>query len=550
MRVTNVISLAGGLAMFLYGMKMMGDGLEAVAGNRMKRILERLTTNRFFGVIVGVVITAVIQSSSATTSMLVGFVNSGLMSLNQAVWVIMGSNIGTTVTAQLIALDISTIAPLFAFAGVVMVLFIKRRNVNHSGVIIAGLGVLFIGMTIMSSSLAPLRQSEYFINLMTTIQNPVLGILVGIVFTSIIQSSSASVGILQTLAMSGLIELHSAVYIMLGMKIGTCITAALASIGTNRNAKRVAVLHYTFNIIEAIVFAILFKTTGIVDLVSRLTPLNPSAQIANMHTICSVFMTLLLLPEGTLLVRFAGKILPEKEGEAVDMRLAFISSRDFKEHKVGSTAIIVTQLLREVHRMFEFAKNNVILGLKSIEERTAKYAEEINRNEETVDFLNKEIAVYISRVITAEMPRGDAEIISAMLTVSANIERISDHAVNFSESAGNLIQYGISLSDIARDEVRNMLKVCSDSLDLISHKIYVPEGANASQGEPREMLADIEKAEQLIDDMTDLYRLHQLERMKAGTCAAEASILYSEMLTDFERIGDHMLNIAQAYARV
>ena len=535
--------------MFLYGMKMMGDGLEAIAGNRMKRILERLTTNRFFGVIVGVIITAVIQSSSATTAMLVGFVNSGLMSLSQAVWVIMGSNIGTTVTAQLIALDINTIAPLFAFAGVIMILFIKKRGVNHSGVIIVGLGVLFIGMSIMSSSLKPLRQSEYFINLMTTIENPILGILVGVVFTSIIQSSSASVGILQTLAMSGLIELHSAVYIMLGMKIGTCITAALASIGTNRNAKRVAVIHYTFNIFEAVLFTILFQTTGIVDFVYKLTPLNPSAQIANMHTICSVVMTLLLLPIGTLLVQFAGKVLPEKEGEAGDMRLAFISSRELKEHKVGSTAIIVTQLLKEIHRMFEFSRSNVLLGFKSIEERTEKFMDEIDRNEETIDFLNKEITVYISHVMTAEMPHDDAATISAMLKVAGNIERIGDHAVNFADSARNLITYGVFLSDVARSEVCRMREVCSDALSVISREIFVPEGSSAFLGDPREMLVTIEDAEQLIDDITDLFREHQLERMKEGTCAAEASILYSEMLTDFERIGDHMLNIAQAYAR-
>ncbi|MCL1834691.1 MAG: Na/Pi cotransporter family protein [Oscillospiraceae bacterium] len=550
MRLSDAVYLAGGLALFLYGMRMMGDGLEAVAGNRMKRILERLTTNRILGVVVGALITAVIQSSSATTAMLVGFVNSGIMSLNQAVWVIMGSNIGTTITGQLIALDISRIAPLIAFVGVIMVVFLKRKTINHSGTIIAGLGVLFIGMSMMSSALSPLRQSEYFINLMTTIQNPVLGILIGIVFTSIIQSSSASIGILQTLAMSGLIELQGAVYIMLGMKIGTCVTAALASVGTGRSAKRVVIIHYAFNIIEAILFAIVFRTTGILDLVYRLTPANPAAQIANMHTICSVVMTIILLPFGRYLVKFAGRILPEKTDEAGDMRLAYISNREIKEHKIGYTAIIVTQLLREIHRMFEFAKNNVLLGFLSIEERTTKYVAEINKNEEIIDYLNKEIAVYISHVITADMPHTDAEIISAMLTVASNIERIGDHAENFADSARNLNTYGVSLSDAALDEVREMRKACTGALDVISKKIYVPEDPNLPREEPREMLAEIEAAEQLIDDITIMHREQQMNRMKEGTCDAEASIIYSEMLTDFERIGDHMLNIAQAYARV
>ena len=548
MKLSDAINLAGGLAMFLYGMKMMGDGFEAAAGNRMKRILERLTTNRFLGVVVGALITALIQSSSATTAMLVGFVNSGIMSLNQAVWVIMGSNIGTTVTGQLIALDINRIAPLIAFIGVVLVVFIKKRKLNHTGIIIAGLGILFIGMSIMSSSLSPLRKSEFFINLMTTIENPILGILIGIVFTSIIQSSSASVGILQTLAMSGLIGLHGAVFIMLGMKIGTCVTAALASVGANRNAKRVVIIHYTFNVIEAVLFAILFKTTGIIDFIYRLTPANPAAQIANMHTISSVVMTILLLPFGKLLVKLAGSVLPEKAGEGGDKRLAFISYREVKGHKVGYTAIIVTQLLREVHRMFEFAKSNVLLGFRSIEERTLKYMEEIDKNEETIDFLNKEIAVYISHVMSAEMPHHDAETISAMLKVASNIERIGDHAVNFSDSARNLITYGVSLSDTAHSEVREMRKVCSDAMDLISEKIHVSEDPGLSQDDPGSMLAEIEKAEQLIDDITDSFREHQMDRMKEGTCDVEASIIYSEMLTDFERIGDHMLNIAQAYA--
>ena len=549
MKLSDAINLAGGLAMFLYGMKMMGDGLEAVAGNRMKRILERLTSNRFLGVIVGALITAVIQSSSATTAMLVGFVNSGLMSLNQAVWVIMGSNIGTTVTGQLIALDISRIAPLIAFIGVVMVVFLKKRNVIHSGGIIAGLGVLFIGMSIMSSALAPLRQSEFFINLMTTIQNPLLGILIGVIFTSIIQSSSAAVGILQTLAMSGLIGLHGAVYIMLGIKIGTCVTSALASVGANRNAKRVVIIHYSFNIVEAVLFTILFQTTGLLDFIYRLTPANPAAQIANMHTISSVIMTLILLPFGKLLVKLAGRVLPEKAGEAGDKRLAYLTYRGVKDHKIGSTAIVVTQLLKEIHRMFEFAKNNVMLGFMSVEERTEKYLGEIVKNEEIIDYLNKEIAVYVSHVISAEMPQSDAETISAMLTVSSNIERISDHAVNFADCAKNLITHRVSLSAAALSEVREMRVVCEDALDVIFRRTFVPEEAGASQDSPHEMLTDIEKAEQLIDDITALFRKHQLDRMKEGTCAAEASIIFSEMLTDFERIGDHMLNIAQAYGR-
>ena len=243
MKITDFFSLLGGLALFLYGMQMMSNGLEAAAGNRMKQILEKLTANRFLGVLVGAGITAVIQSSSATTVMVVGFVNSGMMTLKQAVWIIMGANIGTTITGQLIALDIGALAPLFAFCGVAAIVFVKKQQVHHYGLIVAGLGILFIGMEMMSGAMMPLRESEAFVSLMTKFSNPVLGILAGMIFTALIQSSSASVGILQALASSGLIGLPNAVFVLFGQNIGTCITAVLAAIGTSRNAKRTTVIH-------------------------------------------------------------------------------------------------------------------------------------------------------------------------------------------------------------------------------------------------------------------------------------------------------------------
>ena len=243
MEITDILSLLGGLALFLYGMQMMSNGLEAAAGNKMKKILEKLTANRFLGIAVGAGITAVIQSSSATTVMVVGFVNSGMMRLEQAVWIIMGANIGTTITGQLIALDVGAIAPMFAFLGVAMVVFLKNPKLHHYGMIIAGLGILFIGMEMMSSAMMPLRDSEAFVSLMTKFSNPILGILAGAAFTALIQSSSASVGILQALAVSGAISLSSAVFVLFGQNIGTCITAVLASIGTSRNAKRATIIH-------------------------------------------------------------------------------------------------------------------------------------------------------------------------------------------------------------------------------------------------------------------------------------------------------------------
>ena len=292
MKITDILGLLGGLALFLYGMQMMGQGLEAAAGNKMKQLLEKLTANRFMGVAVGAGITAVIQSSSATTVMVVGFVNSGMMNLRQAVWIIMGANIGTTITGQLIALDVGAMAPLFAFAGVAMVTFVKNQKAQHIGEILAGLGILFIGMEMMSEAMLPLRELPAFIDLITKFSNPLIGILAGALFTAVIQSSSASVGILQALATSGVIGLPSAVYVLFGQNIGTCITAVLASIGTSRNAKRTTVIHLMFNIIGTIVFTIICMVTPLVSLVESFTPYGPAAQIANMHTLFNIVTTL------------------------------------------------------------------------------------------------------------------------------------------------------------------------------------------------------------------------------------------------------------------
>ena len=302
MKITDLISLLGGLGLFLYGMQMMSNGLEAAAGNRMKKILEKLTANRFLGVLVGAGITAAIQSSSATTVMVVGFVNSGMMTLGQAVWIIMGANIGTTITGQLIALDIGALAPLFAFIGVALIVFIKKEKVHHYGKIIAGLGILFIGMDMMSSAMMPLRDSQTFINLMTKFSNPVLGILAGALFTAVIQSSSASVGILQALAGSGVIGLSQAVYVLFGQNIGTCITAFLSSVGGSKNARRTAMVHFYFNLIGSILFLIGIYAIQYTVGFSFWDNAIDKGGIANFHTLFNLTCTVLFLPFTGLLV--------------------------------------------------------------------------------------------------------------------------------------------------------------------------------------------------------------------------------------------------------
>ena len=351
MGITDVLSLFGGLALFLYGMQMMSGGLEAAAGNKMKAILEKLTSNRVKGVLVGAGITAVIQSSSATTVMLVGFVNSVLMTLKQAVWVIMGANIGTTITGQLIALDMGAIAPIFAIGGVGVMMFVKTEKVHHISSIFAGLGILFMGMDMMGAAMVPLQESEKFIAMMTKFSNPLLGILVGALFTALIQSSSASVGILQALASTGMIPLSSAVYVLFGQNIGTCITAVLASIGTKVNAKRTTIIHLMFNVIGTAIFTVVCMVTPYVHWIESLTPGDPVAQIANAHTVFNIITTLILLPFGSALANAAEHILPDsKKTDDEELRLKYI--RPFEtSYVIGHSAMAVSQVRDEVGRM-------------------------------------------------------------------------------------------------------------------------------------------------------------------------------------------------------
>ena len=543
MDVSIVLGLLGGLALFLYGMQMMSSGLEAAAGNRMKRILEKLTANRFLGVLVGAGITAVIQSSSAMTVMVVGFVNSGMMTLRQAVWIIMGANIGTTITGQLIALDIGQLAPLFAFVGVAMVVFFKKPQIHHYGNILAGLGVLFIGMEMMSSSMEPLREWPAFVEMVSTFSNPLVGIAAGTLFTAVIQSSSASVGILQAMAAGGIVGLDSAVYVLFCQNIGTCITAVLASFGTSRNAKRTTIIHLMFNLFGTVLFTIVCMTTPLTDLVASFTPGSPDSQIANMHTLFNIVTTLILLPFGTLLVKVAMRILPDRnEGEKEGMHLAYLvpgPALTRQEHPIGFSAMYVNQLRQEISRMLGMARQNVDLAFEAVLAVDPRRLEQAEETEEYIDFLNKEICRYISDVIVNETNEKDSAAVSAYYLISGNIERIGDHAMNICEYTQLLKRKNIHFSEDARAELRKMQNVCLEAIDILETE----PGVDVDR-----WLERAASFEQKIDDMTGEFRDSQLDRMRRGTCSDEGGIIFSELLTDFERIGDHVLNIAEQRA--
>ncbi len=536
MQLTNFLSLLGGLALFLYGMHMMSGGLEAAAGNRMKSILEKLTANRFLGVAVGAAITAVIQSSSATTVMVVGFVNSGLMSLRQAVWIIMGANIGTTITGQLIALDVGAIAPLMAFLGVALVVFFKSPKLHNYGSIVAGLGVLFIGMDMMSTAMKPLANEPAFVSLMTRFENPVLGILAGAVFTALIQSSSASVGILQALATSGAISFSSAVYVLFGQNIGTCITAVLASIGTSRNAKRTTLIHLMFNVTGTIVFTIVCTLFPLPDLVASLTPTNVAGQIANMHTLFNIVTTLLLLPLGNYMAALTERILPDPAQPSEEEKREMMGLAYLDKTTLGSSAVWLGNLHQELGRMLDLASENVDIAFQTVLAGPDEKTDKAVKTEELIDLLNKEISQYVAKAMVRETNAEDSAAVASGFRIAGNIERISDHAMNILGYGRRIDKENIHLSDEALKEVMDMRAVCAKAL----HYLH-----GATNVDHNERLAAAARLEQSIDDMTRRYRENHIRRMKNGQCSDAGCILYSEILTDFERVGDHVLNIAQ-----
>ncbi len=538
MGITDVLALLGGLALFLYGMQMMSTGLEAAAGNRMKSILEKLISNRIKGVLVGAAITAVIQSSSATTVMVVGFVNSGLMTLKQAVWVIMGANIGTTITGQLIALDIGAIAPLFAIAGVGAIMFIKSEKVHHISSIFAGLGILFMGMDMMGAAMSPLKESEAFISLMTKFDNPLLGILVGALFTAVIQSSSASVGILQALASTGMIPLSSAVFVLFGQNIGTCITAVLASIGMKVNAKRTTVIHLLFNIIGTVLFTVICLVTPYVTWIEAMTPGDPVAQIANAHTVFNIVTTLLLLPFGTHMANIAVRILPDsKKADDEDLRLKYI--RPFESsYAIGHSAVAVSQVRDEVNRMRDMVAKNISDSFDSLVQYDEKLRKKVSEREEYIDFLNKGISEYIVSLMASEMNMSDSRKINGYYAIISNLERIGDHAVNLAEYGDDMRKWEIDFSDTVKEELNEMKAQCIAALDNLKE---------VTSENVERILSQAVIIEQKTDDMRDKYFKKQMQRLKKGKCKPQSGIVFSEILTDFERMGDHALNIAQQY---
>ncbi|NLM75493.1 MAG: Na/Pi cotransporter family protein [Clostridiaceae bacterium] len=530
--MSMIFLLLGGLGMFLFGMKMMSDGLENMAGDKMRRTLEILTTNRLAGVAVGAGVTAAVQSSSATTVMVIGFVNAGLMTLLQATGVIMGANIGTTITAQIIAFKLSDIAPMILFIGMFMSLFIKKKNIRKIGEIVLGFGILFVGLDLMSQSMIPLRHDEGFQRFLVNFENPLIGILVGTVFTAIIQSSSASVGILQTLAAMGLIDLKSAVFVVLGQNIGTCVTAILSAIGANTAAKRAAGIHLVFNIIGSIVYIpLLIFFPHITSFIASLTPFNVSRQIANFHTFFNITVTVLLFPFAKLMVNLVSRIIKDKpEEEAVEHKLIYLDERITQ-----TPAIALSQTLKELNRMSEIVYDNFKLATESFFEGNEEKINKVFEVEELIDFLSNSISQYLIEFKGLKLSETDLKIMGSLHHVIIDLERVGDLAENIAQYAQTMSDKNLKLSPEGATELRAMSEKTLTTLQT---------AFDVFRKRDKSLLHVVESMEREVDYMRKTYIENHINRLQERYCDPQVGVVFTNMVAALERIADHANNIA------
>jgi len=532
MSIFSVFLLLGGLGMFLFGMKMMSDGLENAAGDRMRRVLEVLTGNRFAAVGVGAGVTAIIQSSSATTVMVVGFVNAGLMSLLQATGVIMGANIGTTITGQLIAFNLSDIAPLILFIGMLFYVFVRRRSLVRIGEIVLGFGVLFVGLSLMAQDMDALREMESFHRLLVSFKNPVIGVLFGTLFTAIIQSSSAAVGILQTLATLGLVSLDTGVYVVLGMNIGTCITAILASIGTNANAKRAAGIHLMIKIIGMLIYLVVLALfPSIVSFIVSLSPDNVSRQIANFHTLFNVSITIILFPFTKLMVRLIERIIPDKHAsDHVEQKLMYLSERTAQ-----TPGIALTQTLKELSRMGEIAAGNLDRSLKAFFNRDEQTAYRVIEIEKTIDYLSHSITNYMIEFRGLDLSETDLKTLGSLHHVVIDMERIGDLAENIAEYTLTMMEKRANMTSEAEAELRTMAEKTKEtlrmSLDIFDRR-------------DKSRLPVVDAMEQEVDIMKKSFTNNHIDRLQSKACDPQTGVIFTNMVATLERVADHATNIA------
>lgn len=524
-----VTGIFGGLGLFLYGMKLMSDGLENVAGEKLKGILEKITSNKVIGVLVGTIVTAIIQSSSATTVMVVSFVNAGLMTLTQATGVILGSNIGTTITAQMVSFNLEVIAPIFIGVGAIVMMSAKKKRIKDLAYIALGFGILFMGMGLMSSSLKPISNLQIFNDFISVIgKNHFLGVLVGLTMTAILQSSSATTGILVALANSGNIDMNVAFPIILGCNIGTCVTAILAGLTANRTAKKAALLHLLFNIFGTVLF--LPFSDKVVTFVNYLTPDNVARQVANAHTIFNVVITIFILPISKYFVMLVNHILPDDEGKESCGAI-------YLDKKLLETPIVASgQVIKETIRMANKAKNNLELAMEVFLNWNEEKMKKVYANESIINTLERDITEYLIELSQHNLPEENAKLVSQAYHTINDIERIGDHAENIVELAIQKYENNITLSYDGYKEVRQLFEVTLRSITIAIESFKSNEISDD----------EVEKVEEEIDSLEKQFRENNINRLSAKTCLADAGIMFFDLLSNLERIGDHANNIATA----
>lgn len=533
-----IIPFVGGLGMFIYGMQIMAQGLENAAGSKMKALLEALTRNKLMGVLLGALITAVIQSSSATTVMVVGFVNAGIMNLSQAMGVIMGANIGTTVTGWLVSsvewakfLSPSNLAPIAIMAGVIIMLTGSRRSTKDLSSIIVGFGILFVGIGTMSSAVAPLQQSEAFRSMFVTLgHNPFLGIIAGALVTAVIQSSSASVGILQSLAAAGLVPFNAAVYIIMGQNIGTCVTAIMSSIGAKKNAKTAAIMHLLFNIIGTIIFSIIAIVMFKVFFVEAGQGVITQTQISTVHTIFNIGTTVLLFPFSDGIIKLARKL--EKEDESADDESKVL----LDDRMLETPGIALQSAVSEVGRMGNIVIRTVDKASNVIFNKDYQQILEIKEEENTVDRLCNGITNYVVKLSSLALNEKEHHEVASLLQILSDMERISDYCENISEFAETLTERKAGFTEVGSAELREMAQVCAESFHYAVEAFI--------ENDKEKAMKVIEKESQ-ADELEIKLRSGHMQRLANSQCNTDAGIVYLDTLVALERISDHSRNIAE-----
>ena len=533
MNYTIILALMGGLGLFLYGMKLMSDGLEKAAGAKLRRILEIFTTNRLTGMLVGIFFTAVIQSSSAATVMVVSFVNSGLMNLYQAAGVIMGANIGTTVTSQLISLNLSALAPAIVMVGVVMVMFCKKTKIQRAGEVLLGFGILFMGLSGMSDSMSVLRESPQVVEIMSSLTSHFLAVMVGLVVTTVLQSSSATVGIVLLLAQQGLLDIRICYFIIFGCNIGSCVSALLAAINGKKIAKRAALIHLFFNIIGTGIMYVVFSfalepITGFISMISHG---NIAREVANAHTLIKLVEVLLLFPFIKQIVKLTGFFVRDEEKVSPqEFQLQYIGAKS-----VFSPATAVFEATREMERMRKIAIENLRHSMDALFTMNDREIQEVYETEDQINFLNHAITDYLVKVNQTTIPTEDKKSIGGLFHVVNDIERIGDHAENVADAARKRMEDQVEFSPQAKRELSEMLDavvtITTYALDMFSHN-------------NQEHMQEILDLENKVDRMERELQESHIQRLTRNECTAEAGMMFSDLLSGLERVADHATNIA------